>query len=214
MKLSFKFYRHSSIDTSLLLLLKTLPIPGRNRLNLLDLATRGISGTLMGSIWSKLRGNHSSNKFRPTSDEQSSGPSEQRARSRGRTRTRTPPPSIKKSSSREPMPIVVRNIPASNTSVGNPNAHANNSKITSSTPHDFVWKNGGGKVCLTGSFDNWSQSILMARDQNGVFRATVNLNPKQKWVFKFVVDNVWRCSLDFASEIDENGNVNNVIYPE
>lgn len=80
-------------------------------------------------------------------------------------------------------------------------------------PHEFAWRSGGGKVCLTGSFDNWSQSILMTKDQSGVFRATVLLNPHLAWYFKFVVDGVWRCSLDFASETDAQGNVNNVIYP-
>lgn len=84
----------------------------------------------------------------------------------------------------------------------------------SSTPHEFVWKYGGSKVILTGSFDEWSQSILMVRDHaNGVFRATVNLDPTQTWHFKFVVDGVWRCSLDFCTETDATGNVNNILRP-
>lgn len=80
-------------------------------------------------------------------------------------------------------------------------------------PHEFVWRSGGSKVCLTGSFDNWTQGILMTKDQSGTFRATVLLDPHLKWYFKFVVDGIWRCSLDFASEADAQGNVNNVIYP-
>lgn len=80
-------------------------------------------------------------------------------------------------------------------------------------PHEFVWRSGGSKVCLTGSFDNWTQSILMTKDQSGIFRATVLLDPHLTWYFKFVVDGVWRCSLDFASEADAQGHVNNVIYP-
>lgn len=84
----------------------------------------------------------------------------------------------------------------------------------SSTPHEFIWKYGGSKVILTGSFDEWSQSILMVRDHaNGVFRATVNLDPTQTWYFKFVVDGVWRCSLDFCTETDATGNVNNILRP-
>lgn len=69
-------------------------------------------------------------------------------------------------------------------------------------------------MILTGNFDEWSQSILMVRDQMGIFRATVNLDPMKTWHFKFVVDGIWRCSMDFATEVDEDGNVNNILQPE
>jgi hypothetical protein len=82
------------------------------------------------------------------------------------------------------------------------------------TPHEFIWKYGGNKVILTGTFDEWSQSILMTKDHTGVFRSTVNLDASQTWHFKFVVDGVWRCSLDFCSETDVTGNVNNVLLPD
>ena len=103
------------------------------------------------------------------------------------------------------MPPV--NTPGPNTAVGR-------AATKTGTPHEFVWKYGGTKVILTGNFDDWSQSILMMRDHaNGIFRATVDLDSKQTWIFKFVVDGVWRCSLDFCT-IEQDGNVNNVIYPE
>lgn len=83
------------------------------------------------------------------------------------------------------------------------------------TPHEFIWKYGGQKVFLTGSFDQWRSSVAMVHDQaDDVFRATVNLDPASTWYYKFVVDGVWRCSLDFATETDVHGNVNNVLYPE
>lgn len=47
----------------------------------------------------------------------------------------------------------------------------------------------------------------------GYFSATVRLDPTQKWLFKFVVDGVWRCSLEFPTETDPLYNVNNVLYP-
>lgn len=83
------------------------------------------------------------------------------------------------------------------------------------TPHEFVWKYGGSRVILTGSFDNWNQSIQMTRDQSDsrLFRATVFLDPEALWRFKFVVDGVWRCSLDFETETDTAGNVNNIWPP-
>lgn len=80
--------------------------------------------------------------------------------------------------------------------------------------YEFIWRGGASKVILTGAFDEWSQSILMARDHaNGVFRSTIRLDPTKKWIFKFVVDGTWRCSDDFAIETDKFGNANNVIHP-
>lgn len=79
--------------------------------------------------------------------------------------------------------------------------------------HDFIWKYGGTKITLTGSFDNWTKSMPMQWDEKlEVFRASVYLNPYTTWTFKFVVDGVWRCSLDFPTATDEDGNVNNVFY--
>lgn len=82
------------------------------------------------------------------------------------------------------------------------------------TLHEFIWKYGGNRISLTGTFDEWRQTIIMNRDPTGLFRATINLDPHKKWIFKFVVDGIWRCSLDFPTETDEHGNVNNVIYPD
>lgn len=188
----------------------------------------------MGVLWSRLRQSSSS----PTKVEQPGAPplESTREKSRGRTRTRTPPAPLRKtksSTSRDKMtitpqpnnetltssPVVAAKATATTataTEVVVPNskkALANHS--ISTTPHEFVWKYGGNKVILTGSFDEWSQSILMVRDHaNELFRATVNLDPSRTWYFKFVVDNVWRCSLDFCTETDGTGNVNNVLYPD
>jgi len=157
---------------------------------------------LMGAIWSRLQ--------KPSSSKDQKND----IRSRGRTRTRTrTPPSFKednsvKTHSTDPIDMT----PPANTSVPNTGNNHQHSK-SRVTPHEFVWKNGGNKVSLTGSFDGWSQNVLMARDQSGSYRATVNLREDEKQLFKFVVDGVWRCSLDFPCETDEQGNVNNVLYP-
>jgi hypothetical protein len=161
----------------------------------------------MGGIWSRLRRAQCSDTVSIRSNEPSV-----RERSRGRTRTRTPPRDKREVEGRtledrgEMAPV---NIPAPNVST-----IGRNTTKTRTTPHEFVWKYGGGKVILTGDFDDWSQSILMVRDHaNGIFRATVNLDPAETWIFKFVVDGVWRCSLDFCT-VERDGIVNNVIYPE
>lgn len=80
--------------------------------------------------------------------------------------------------------------------------------------YEFQWRHDGRFVILTGTFDQWQGTIHMKRDHDsGYFYSTLFLDPKRKWIFKFIVDGVWRCSLDFLTEIDIQGNVNNVIYP-
>lgn len=82
--------------------------------------------------------------------------------------------------------------------------------------HEFIWKYGGKEVILAGSFTNWSPTIQMVpSDQcREYWRALVQLDPKKAWEFKFIVDGVWRCSLDHPTITDPNGNTNNIIYPE
>jgi hypothetical protein len=82
--------------------------------------------------------------------------------------------------------------------------------------YEFMWKHdAANKVILTGSFDDWKQSIPLVKDKSqDVWRTTVLLDPKKRHCFKFVVDGVWRCSLDFGTTTDASGNVNNVIEPK
>jgi hypothetical protein len=86
---------------------------------------------------------------------------------------------------------------------------------SNSHPYEFVWKYGGNEVILTGNFDNWQKTIIMKMDNTDsqTFRVTLMLEPTQTWYYKFVVDGIWRCSLEFPTETDNAGNVNNVVYP-
>lgn len=81
---------------------------------------------------------------------------------------------------------------------------------------EFMWRHGGSKVVLTGNFDNWQGSICMHENpRSGYFETKLHdLNINQKLLFKFIVDGIWRCSLEFPTEVDSAGNVNNVIHPE
>lgn len=80
-------------------------------------------------------------------------------------------------------------------------------------PVEFTWKHGGcNSVIVTGSFDNWSSSIHLAKDQaNDMWRKTVLLDLTKPHQFKFVVDGVWRCSMDWETITDAQGNVNNIV---
>ena len=79
-------------------------------------------------------------------------------------------------------------------------------------PQEIVWKQGGSIVILTGSFDQWKGTIRMTKDtRTGMFRTTLMCDPGRQVTFKFIVDDIWRCSLDYDTEVDPQGNVNNVI---
>lgn len=83
--------------------------------------------------------------------------------------------------------------------------------------HEFIWKYGGKQVFLAGNFNNWNPSeIEMAPvdPSHEYHRTLVELDPTLSWEFKFIVDGVWRCSLDIATATDMYGNTNNIIYPE
>jgi len=80
---------------------------------------------------------------------------------------------------------------------------------------EFCWKYGGRHVIITGDFDNWSQSLQMSpcpEAGQGVWKLKIKLDKRNKKVlFKFVVDGVWRCSLDHLTQTDKDGNVNNFL---
>ena len=86
------------------------------------------------------------------------------------------------------------------------------SKKDERVPFKFEWKEGGNKVTITGSFlSNWTIFIEMVKNpQTGIFEFNINL-PKGIHQFKFVVDNVWKCSNNYPFSNDGSGNMNNVI---
>ena len=79
-------------------------------------------------------------------------------------------------------------------------------------PYKFEWKEGGNKVTITGSFlTNWTVFIDMVKNpETGFFEFNINL-PREVHQFKFIVDNIWKCSINYFTTNDGNGNVNNVI---
>lgn len=83
--------------------------------------------------------------------------------------------------------------------------------------HEFVWKyNAKDSVYLAGTFTDWIPSIPMqpADQSKEYWRVLVKLDPKVQWEFKFVVDGIWRCSLDLPTRTDSSGITNNIIYPD
>ncbi|KAF9090830.1 hypothetical protein BGX23_005665 [Mortierella sp. AD031] len=79
--------------------------------------------------------------------------------------------------------------------------------------HTFQWKNGGSVVKVTGTFDNWAESIVLKKvpgnqDQSEII---VDLDRSQKTLFKFIVDGEWKCTDEYSTEYDSIGNLNNVL---
>ncbi|RDW22852.1 hypothetical protein B0I72DRAFT_137959 [Yarrowia lipolytica] len=75
--------------------------------------------------------------------------------------------------------------------------------------YTFEWPYGGSEVVVSGTFDNWSKSVKLDKTPKG-FAKTVQL-PKEKTVYKFYVDGVWKVDDGVPTEKDPQGNLNNVL---
>lgn len=82
----------------------------------------------------------------------------------------------------------------------------------SSYDHMFRWEQPAEEVFITGTFDNWSKSIKLEK-QNDVFCKIVKL-PWGKHRYKFIVDGNWETSGAFPTELDNFGNICHVCSPE
>ncbi|KAL2916249.1 GTP-binding protein [Polyrhizophydium stewartii] len=80
---------------------------------------------------------------------------------------------------------------------------------------DLTWMGSPSdkQVVVTGNFDKWERTGLAIKSgSDGGFHALVDLpRDTTKLVFKFIVDGVWRCSPDYPTEPDDQGNINNYL---
>ena len=74
----------------------------------------------------------------------------------------------------------------------------------------FYWNEGGNEIFITGSFCEWNKRLKMHKNKNNIFEVELLL-PKGKYEFKFIVDNIWRCSSNYQKIKDNRGNSNNFI---
>ena len=78
-------------------------------------------------------------------------------------------------------------------------------------PTLFQWKEGGNNIIITGSFCGWSHNFAMTKNEKtNIYELTLYL-PKGEYQFKFIVDNIWRCSNFYPTVTDQNNNTNNVL---
>ncbi|KAF9438761.1 hypothetical protein BGZ76_005067 [Entomortierella beljakovae] len=80
-------------------------------------------------------------------------------------------------------------------------------------PYAFHWRHGGYVVKVTGSFDNWQETLVLSKVGDD-FSGTINLDRTQHIQFKFVVDGEWKCSSDYPTGYDNHGNMNNILHPQ
>ncbi|TPX67335.1 hypothetical protein SpCBS45565_g03872 [Spizellomyces sp. 'palustris'] len=90
-------------------------------------------------------------------------------------------------------------------------AESAHSDKPNTTPYEFTWGHGGKNVIVTGTFDNWSQSIHLSPNpkHHSLFSATVPLVTGERVLYKFIVDGEWKTDPDRVCEVHE-GIVNNV----
>ena len=93
------------------------------------------------------------------------------------------------------------------------NQQNQNSNIINSNyiEYTFIWKEGGNNVKLVGSFNNWKEQLVMDKDPiDKIFKYKLKLK-KDKYEYKFVVDNTWKYSRQQKMKSDGRGNTNNFI---
>eukprot|EP00898_Chlorokybus_atmophyticus_P006523 jgi/Chlat1/6872/Chrsp51S06546 len=77
----------------------------------------------------------------------------------------------------------------------------------------FEWSLGGAEVQVTGSFNDWSDRIPLAKDDKGVFTVTTKL-PAGTYQYKYVVDGQWVTAENQPTATDSDGIANNQIVVE
>lgn len=76
-------------------------------------------------------------------------------------------------------------------------------------PVVFKWCQGGSEAYITGNFTNWEEKIKM-RASGQEFNLVYEL-PRDKYAYKFIVDNQWCFSSDHPTVADIDGYVNNLM---
>ncbi|KAF2417440.1 hypothetical protein EJ08DRAFT_82141 [Tothia fuscella] len=79
--------------------------------------------------------------------------------------------------------------------------------------YKFRWEHPeANEVFVTGTFDDWGKTEKLEKVGN-VFEKTVDLDGKDKILYKFVADGNWTHNHTLPTETDERGLINNVLHP-
>ena len=79
-------------------------------------------------------------------------------------------------------------------------------------PFKFEWIEGGSEVFITGTFmDNWKTFKKMEKNSStGIFEVIIYIS-KDIHQFKFIIDNIWKCSRNYKIVYEISHNKNNII---
>ncbi|MCJ1381888.1 hypothetical protein MMC17_005000 [Xylographa soralifera] len=79
----------------------------------------------------------------------------------------------------------------------------------------FQWNHPAKEVHVTGTFDDWSKSVLLEKKDGDMHEKLVELpRADEKIYYKFVVDDNWITDHTAPQETDSANNTNNVLLPE
>ena len=91
------------------------------------------------------------------------------------------------------------------------NENSIDKSLENKVPTKFEWKEGGDNVLLTGSFCNWNQKFVLNKNNSTNFFEIILYLPKGTYQFKFIVDDIWKCSIYYPIISDDNNNDNNIF---
>ncbi|KAG4431687.1 hypothetical protein IFR05_012832 [Cadophora sp. M221] len=80
-------------------------------------------------------------------------------------------------------------------------------------PFVFKWEYPATEVFVTGTFDNWSKTILLDKAGDLFAKEVLLPLPTENIYYKFAVDGYWMANHTAPMESDNAGNLNNVITP-
>ena len=70
------------------------------------------------------------------------------------------------------------------------------------------WNYGGNDVKIAGSFNNWTPTQMNKYENKWIYKLNLLDNDI---TFKFIIDGEWKIDENKEKNIDENGNINNII---
>ena len=87
------------------------------------------------------------------------------------------------------------------------NNNINNDKVE----YTFIWEEKCNLAKVIGSFNNWKDQLLMTYDpKDNLYKYKIELK-RDKYEYKFIIDNAWKFSSHQQTKNDGKGNINNFI---
>jgi hypothetical protein len=87
------------------------------------------------------------------------------------------------------------------------NNNINNGKVE----YTFIWEEKCNLAKVIGSFNNWKDQLLMTYDpKDNLYKYKIELK-RDKYEYKFIIDNAWKFSSHQQTKNDGKGNINNFI---